>query len=470
MKALLLVFAVALFCPLIAVGDDASAAADTPNIVFVIADDCTFRDIGCYGGQAITPNIDKLATQGMRFTRCFQAAPMCSPTRHNIYTGQYPVKSGAYPNHTHVEAGTQSVVQYLGDLGYRVAHSGKSHVGPASVFAWEEIPDKKNPDFARVDGFIAECESQKTPFCLLLCSNEPHSPWNKGDASQYPPREVQLPEYHVDTPETRRAMSNYLAEVTYFDGQVGEAMGLIEKHGLAENTLFIVVSEQGNSMPFAKWTCYDSGLQSAMIARWPGKIEPGSVNPAMIEYVDLLPTFVEAAGGDPAPVLDGKSLLPVFAGKQEHKQFVFGEMTTRGIINGSDYFGIRSVRSERYKYIWNFTPDVEFQNACTSSIEFRSWKAKADAGDQRAADLVMRYTRRPEVELYDVVEDPLEMNNLAENPEYATVMTQLRSELDQWMVRCSDRAQQTELEALEHMGAKRNARAKEGKGKKKKQQ
>jgi uncharacterized sulfatase len=114
------------------------AAKNTrPNFVFIIADDCTFRDIGCYGGQAYTPNIDKLASQGMRFTHCFQAAPMCSPTRHNIYTGLYPVKSGAYPNHTFAKDGTKSVVHYLKPLGYRVALSGKKHINPPEVFPFE---------------------------------------------------------------------------------------------------------------------------------------------------------------------------------------------------------------------------------------------------------------------------------------------------------------------------------------------
>ena len=101
-----------------------------PNFVFIIADDCTFRDIGCYGGQAKTPNIDKLATEGMQFSRCFQAAPMCSPTRHNLYTGIYPVKSGAYPNHTFVKEGIKSVAHYLKPQGYRVVLSGKTHINP----------------------------------------------------------------------------------------------------------------------------------------------------------------------------------------------------------------------------------------------------------------------------------------------------------------------------------------------------
>lgn len=429
-------------------------ASEPPNIVVIIADDCTFRDLGCYGGQAHTPHIDQLATQGMQFTRCFQAAPMCSPTRHNIYTGQYPVKTGAYPNHTLVAAGTKSIVQYLQPLGYRVAHSGKSHVNPDSVFAWEHLPGNSNPNFSRVDTFLSECQKQKRSFCLLLCSNEPHTPWNQGDPTRYPPEKIQLPDTHVDTAETREAMARYLAEITYFDSQVGQAVELLDKHGLAENTLLMVVSEQGNSMPFAKWTLYDSGLQSACIVRWPGRVAAGSVNPAMIEYVDFLPTFIEAAGGITDSGLDGRSLLPVLAGKQSHKEFVFGEMTTRGINNGSDHYGIRSVRSDKFKYIWNFTPEVTFQNACTNSPEFESWQAKAAAGDQDASHKVNRYQHRPKIELYDIVADPLEQNNLADDPAYDAEMNHLRRQLDAWMKHCGDRGQATELDALQHMPRK----------------
>lgn len=450
----------------VAIADDLPAAQ--PNLVFVIADDCTFRDLGCYGGQAHTPNIDRLADQGMRFTRCFQSAPMCSPTRHNIYTGLYPVKSGAYPNHTMVDAGTTSVVQHMGKLGYRVAHSGKSHVSPKSVFAWESLTGNgNNPAFDRVDAFMADCKKSDRPFCLLLCSNEPHTPWDKGDSSRYPPAKITLPPYFVDTPETRDSMSKYLAEITYYDGQVGEAMSLLDQHGLTDDTLIIVVSEQGSSFPFAKWTCYDNGLQSALIARWPGKIQPGSVNPAMIEYVDILPTFIEAAGGTPDANLDGNSLMPTFEGATTHKKYVFGEMTTRGINAGSEHFGIRSVRSETHKYIWNFTPEVEFQNAATESIEFQSWEALAESGDARAADLVRRYTTRPAIELYDITVDPLEMNNLADEPGYDSIKKKLRSELDRWMLSCGDQGQVTEMSAMDRM-PRNSGRGKEDQPKRKK--
>jgi N-sulfoglucosamine sulfohydrolase len=435
--------------------------ATKPNFVFIIADDCTFRDIGCYGGQAYTPNIDKLASEGMLFTQCFQSAPMCSPTRHNIYTGLYPVKSGAYPNHTFVKEGTKSVVHYLKPLGYRVALSGKRHINPVEIFPFEYSGKGNNPDFAAVDKFISECKKSGTPFCLFACSNEPHSPWDKGDASRYDAAKLELPPYFVDTKETHENMTRYLAEITYYDGQVGQALALLDKYNLADNTLVIVVSEQGSSFPFGKWTCYDTGLQSAFIARWPGKIKPGTVSNALIEYVDVLPTYIEATGRTPPSILDGKSLLPVLLGKTKvHKKYVFGEMTTRGINNGSDYFGIRSIRSDRFKYVWNFTPEIKFQNACTNSNIFKSWQQKA-ATDADAADKIRRYEHRPKEELYDITKDQYEWNNLADDPKYAKVKAELSKRLLKWMQDMGDKGQQTELEAFEHQTRNRAKKSKE---------
>ncbi len=428
----------------------AARAAEHTNLLFIIADDCTFRDIGCYGGQAYTPNIDKLATEGMRFTHCFQCAPMCSPTRHNIYTGQYPIKTGAYPNHTETFEHVKNITHYLKPLGYRVALSGKTHIGPRELFTFE-YSGNKNPDMKAVDKLFGECVQNETPFCLFACSNEPHTPWNKGDPSRYPPAKIKLPPYIPDTPVVRDGYSRYLAEITYFDDQVGQLISLLDKHELAENTLVVVVSEQGNSMPFAKWTCYDNGLQSAMIARWPGKVKAGSVTDAMVEYVDVTPTFVDVAGGDLAVELDGRSFRDVLTGKAtEHKSHVFGEMTTKGIINGNACYPIRSVRSRTHKLILNLQHDQEFTNACTESPEFVSMVKAAEAGDEQAKAAVARYQHRPAVELYDVVADPLEMNNLADQAKYASTIAGLRKELDAWMESQGDKGVETELVANQH--------------------
>jgi uncharacterized sulfatase len=435
----------------------ADEAAKRPNFLFIIADDCTHRDIGCYGGQALTPNIDRLATEGMRFTQCFQAAPMCSPTRHNIYTGLYPVKSGAYPNHTFAKDGTKSVVHYLNPHGYRVALSGKKHISPAQVFPFEMSGLKNNPDMDAVGKLFAESKAAGTPFCLFACSNEPHTPYNKGDPSKYNADTLKLPANFVDTPETRTEYVKYLAEISYYDWQVGECLRLLEQHGHADNTLVVVVSEQGSSFPFAKWTCYDAGLQSAMIARWPGRIAAGSTSHAMVEYVDVLPTFLNVASLKRPEVLDGRSFLPVLTGKAtKHKNFVFGLMTTRGINNGSDHFGIRSVRSAKYKYIVNLSPEVTFKNACVKLPSFVSWQKKADAGDTAAAEIVRRYQHRPAEELYDVTKDTLEWENLSDNPELAQVKAELKNQLAMWMTAQGDKGAQAEMEALDHQTRNRN--------------
>ncbi len=441
-----------LFCFCLLITSVLVQAQDRPNLVYIMADDLTHREIGCYGGQAFTPHIDRLAEEGMRMTRCFQAAPMCSPTRHNIYTGLYPVRSGAYPNHTFAKEGTLSIAHYLKPLGYRVALSGKVHVAPAEVFPFE-YSGNQNPDMQAIDNLMAESKAAGTPFCLFATSNEPHSPWNKGDATRYPPDTVKLPPYFVDTPETRDDFSKYLAEITYYDGQVGEILALLEKHNLSDNTLVMVTSEQGNSFAFAKWTCYDSGLQSALICRWPGKIEAGTTSTAMVEYIDITPTFLQAAGAEIPATLEGKSMLDVLLGKADrHKEYVFGIMTTRGIINGSDHFGIRSVRSETHKLIVNLSPEVEFTNAFTKDPVFLSWEKQAESGDAHAARLVANYKRRPAIELYDIVADPLEMNNIAKDPQSATIIATLQTRLNAWMEWQGDKGQQTELEAKEHQG------------------
>ena len=433
---------------------DQNATKSQPNILFIIADDLTYRDISCYGSKNVnTLNIDALAREGMRFTRCFQAAPMCSPTRHNIYTGLYPVKSGAYPNHTFVKAGTRSIAHYLGEEGYRVGLTGKRHIAPAESFPFEYLNKGKDPDLEALEAFISRDKAQ--PFCAFVCFNEPHTPWTKGDPGIYDPANIELPPYFVDTEETRKNLTEYFAEIDHLDQEIGKIRAMLDQHHLSGNTLVVFTSEQGNSFPFAKWTCYDSGLQTAFIARWPGRIIPNSVSKAMIEYVDIVPTFLEVAGGSPADYLDGKSFLPVLLGKTNaHKQYVYALQTSRGINNGSEYYGVRSVRSEKFKYIRNLSPEATFQNNITVQNAphfsyWRSWVRKAEV-DSMAQYLVHRYQHRPAEELYDIVTDPYEMNNLAGQEAYREVLDQHKIQLDRWMKQQGDRGQETEMEALEH--------------------
>ena len=427
------------------------AATPPPNFLLIIADDFTFSDVGCYGGQAYTPTIDTLARDGLKFTRCFQAAPMCSPTRHALYTAMYPIKTGAYPNHTFVSRpNTVSMVQRLRAGGYRVALSGKSHVGPAEVLPFEPLPDPLNGKAHRA--FLASAAREKKPFCLVVASHNPHSPWTQGDRSRYDAAKLRLPPDWADTPETRDDFRNYLAECTALDAEVADALAMLTETGRDKDTVVVFLSEQGTSLPRAKWNLYDRGIQSACLVRWPGNVRPGTTTAAMIEYVDILPTFLEIAVQPRTPDLDGRSFLPVLRGATDsHKEFVFAQYTNRGVNNGSDHYGIRSVRSARYKYIWNFTPGDPYANASMKNATYESWVKAAAAGDVGARAAIQRLLHRTEVEFYDVLADPAELKNLSAEAALAPEMARHRAQLDAWMHAQGDRGQATEMEALRHM-------------------
>lgn len=427
------------------------ATAERPHIVFILADDLTFRDTGPYGSPNVrTPHLDQLASEGLRFDRCFQATAMCSPTRHNLYTGLYPMRSGAYAQATWVKPAVRSVAHYLGELGYRVALNGKQHIHPKSAFPFDYLDDDTEPDLAVVESYLRD--DPATPTAVFLCYREPHTPWDRGDPGQYDPAAFELPPNFVDTPRTRELLAHYYAEITWLDEQVGKTMAMLDRLNLAENTLLIFASEQGSAFPFAKWTQYDAGLQSAFIARWPAVIAPGTTTDAMVEYVDVTPTFIDLAGGDPRDDLDGRSFAAVLRGETDHhKDHVFGIQTTRGISSGPEHYAVRSVRSERYKYIRNLTPEAEFSNNVTRTDRkwFSFWQTWVAAGqtDPVARAKAERYVHRPAEELYDVIADPYEQHNLADDPQLGAVKADLHNRLKAWMDDQGDTGQAAEMAA-----------------------
>jgi uncharacterized sulfatase len=445
-------------------------AADQPNIVLFIADDMLWSDAGCYGSaDAKTPNLDKLASQGMRFTRCFTSTAMCAPTRQQLYTGVWPVRNGAYPNHSAVKPTTRSLGHHFADLGYRVALSGKKHYKPAKAFPFETLAGgkphdsgkdaKKDLDIDTIRRFISRDADQS--YFLICATNQPHAPWNRGDAAAYDPAQLRLPPYFADTPETRKAYASYLAEVTYMDALLGEVMAAVDQAGQRDHTIFLFTSEQGIGLPFGKWTCYDAGLRTGLVVRWPGRIDPGSTTDAMVQYVDIVPTLIEAAGGEPSGIdtgledapgggrgFDGESFLRVLLGEDPvFRDVTFGVHTTRGIINGSDCYPIRSVRNKRYKLILNLNHTAAFRNIAQRGAVWDSWLTAAESGDTNAAALVKRYQWRPAVELYDLEQDPYEMNNRADDPTLADERERLRAQLDAWMKQQGDEGVATEMRA-----------------------
>jgi uncharacterized sulfatase len=449
-----------------------AADASRPNVILVIADDMTWHDCEAYGSKNVrTPNMARLAREGMCFDAMFTSTAMCAPTRQQLYTGMYPVRNGAYPNHSRVYDGVRSLPHYLKALGYRIGLIGKTHFGPAESFPFETVGARGGKAEASETAAIAQFvnRSQTEPYCLIVCSNEPHKPWNKGDASAYDPDTLTVPPYFVDCPETRQELANYYAEITYLDRQLGDCMKLVDESGRRDNTLVIFTSEQGAQLPSqGKWSCYDSGLKTAFIVRWPAKVKAGSRNTAMAQYVDVVPTLVEAAGGDPGAIdtgradahgdtrPDGRSFLGVLLGRDHrHRDYVFGAHTTRGIINGSACYPIRSVRSERHKYIRNLNHTAVFYDveATGETGLLQTWIRLGET-DAAIAARARAYQYRPAEELYDVVRDPYELTNLTDDPAYATIKQELGEQLRVWMRQQGDEGNATELRATERQGAR----------------
>jgi len=417
--------------------------ATKPNILFIMADDGSYNEIGCYGGlNAKTPNVDKLAQAGLKFNRAYVGMSMCVPCRQELYTGLYALQSGCAWNHASSKPGTHSVFHYLTDLGYRVGISGKKHATPLEVFPYINVPgfeqncvnpEEKKEDCSGIKNFMLQQEDQ--PFCLFVCSTNPHAPWTLGDPSQYPADSLKIPATLGDTPDIREAYSRYLAELTYFDRQVGEILKALEATRKAENTIVMLSTEQGWQFSGGKWTNWDLGVHTGLIVRWPGQIEPNTQTEALVQFADITPTLVDIAGGKPIDGLSGLSFLDVLKGnKQEHREFVY--CMHNNVPEGTPY-PIRSVISKDFHYIMNLTPDSTYMEkhieaGAHNETWWESWK-EAAKNNLREEFLVNRFYKRPAEEIYEVKNDPNEFNNLADDPKFEVEKVRLREALLNWM-------------------------------------
>ncbi|OYP32395.1 heparan N-sulfatase [Rhodopirellula sp. MGV] len=439
------------------------ALAAKPNVLIVMADDCTHNDLPMYGGEnAKTPNLDRLASEGLVFDRAYLAEAICQPCRAELYSGLYPMSNGCAWNHSASRPDIQSMPHYLGAEGYRVGIAGKVHVQPKQSFPFEAV-----------DGFDDNCVRDPTkphqlnsvkefmsrdggPFCLVVALVEPHVPWVMGDASAYPPRSIKLPPNIGDTPETRRAFGRYLAEITYMDSQVGQILETLESTGHAEDTLVLFTSEQGSQFPGNKWTNYNTGVHTALVARMPNVVPSGKRTDALVQYADVLPTIMEMASlSYERDWFDGESFADVLKGKSDqHREFVYG--THNNVPEGPSY-PIRSIGDGQYHYIRNLTNENLYiekhlmgvkGDGKLNNLYWQTWVF--DSFDKpEVYRLVQRYTLRPAEELYDLENDPYELNNLAGSQSVAEVQQRLSGELDRWLELQNDPgAEQDTVESL----------------------
>lgn len=430
-----------------------SQAAERPNFLIIMADDCTYNDLPLYGGQnAKTPNIDQLARQGLTFNKAYLATAMCQPCRAELYTGQYPMRNGCAWNHSASRPETKSLSHYLSPLGYRVGIAGKVHVKPPKAFPFQKVGGfdpscVRNPtqphDLAELQKFIGR--ENKDPFCLVVALVDPHVPWVMGDPSQYPPEKIKLPPNIADTPRTREDFGRYLAEITYMDGQVGELLTSLEASGQADNTVVLFTSEQGSQFPGCKWTNWDTGLHTALVARWPGKILPNTRTDALVQYADVVPTLLELAGGAPSSEpFDGTSFTKVLMAQSEtHREFVYG--SHNNIPEGPAY-PVRTIFDGEFRYLRNLTPDEIYiekhlmgtkGDGKLNNAYWATWVWDTSES-KRTYNLVKRYQHRPAEALYHTEKDRYEMVNLADDQNLSAIKNRLETELDRWLTEQGD--------------------------------
>lgn len=420
---------------------------DRPNIVVIVADDLASYELSCYGGQNLTtPNIDRLAAEGVRFTNNYASCAMSVPIRASMYTGLYPVRHGSYQNHKNTYPGTKSITHYMPETGYRLGRTGKRHPGGAKgVYNFEEIPGftvncvSTTADYS-VDGIREFMLRSEDPFCLFVCSIHPHAPWTWGDPDEFDRDKLVMSPQMVDTPGMREIFARYLAEVRSLDNEVGSVLDVLTEIGELDNTVVIFLGEQGPQYPGAKWTCWNPGQNSALVARYPSRIKAGSVNDAIVQYEDVLPTLLDIAGGDMPEGIDGRSFKEVlFDPNKEHRKYAYG--IHNNIPEGTAY-PIRSIRDKRYKLILNLTPEADYyekhlMNPNAKAGPWVEWNKGAEASGQ-GRFIRDRFVHRPAVEFYDMQEDPFEMDNLAGQKKYRKKIATLTAELYRWMEQQND--------------------------------
>ena len=414
------------------------SAGQRPNIVFLLADDMNRDTWGAYGNKDCkTPNIDRLAKDGMTFNRAYCSVAMCAPFRQELYSGRSPWRNRTLANHSKSTADTKSIPHYLKPLGYRVALTGKTHIGPSEAYPFEILGKKNghtNKGFiAAASQFFDDCSKAGKPFCLFIASHDGHAPFTTGDPSQYDKDDLSIPPYWLDTPVLRKKLVQYYAEVSNFDKLVGQIRAALEQRSLWDNTLFVVCSEQGIQFPFAKWTCYDNGLHTGLVMSWPGVIKAGSRADALISIADIAPTLVDAAGGElKAGDVDGKSFLKTLQGEQQVlHEYVYGAFTNCNIINNRDrIFPIRSIRSKDFALIYNpnhkeITSNVTLSGKGSAAT---SWLA-LQGSSEKADRLIRKLNHRPEFEFYHLAEDPHELNNAINQPKYESIIAGMKKAL-----------------------------------------
>lgn len=461
-----------------------------PNILLITADDMNYNTPDCFGGPVpgVTPNIDRLASEGIRFEHAHVTISICMPSREALMTGRYPLrfceKGGFQPVFEDVPVLQESLHQ----AGYINGIFGKvNNLRPGRKFHWSMTRSFSELGCGRDAGiyyqsckeFFELASSEQKPFFLMVNSHDPHRPFHGSQQEQriynrkwkkkgikmedipapsrvYKPEEVVVPEFIPGIPTVRKETAQYYSSARRCDDTAGATLRALEESGMAGNTLVMFLSDNGMSMPYSKANCYLNSTKTPWIVRWPGQIQPGSVDDRhFISGIDYMPTILEAAGLPQPPGMDGRSFLPLLYGQRqrgrEHVFTVFHETSHPRV------FPMRCVQDEDFGYIFNAWSDgqTRYDSEGMSGLTMQAMR-EASSENPDIAGRVEFYTYRTPEELYNLSKDPNALHNLAGDPEYQTELDRKRRMMLQWLENKNDPLLQQYRKHLKQQEKNRN--------------
>ncbi|HVH45674.1 MAG TPA: sulfatase [Labilithrix sp.] len=416
-------------------------AARRPNIVVIVSDDQTAFDLGCYGNTAVhTPNLDRLARDGVRFEHAFVTSPQCSPSRASILTGRSPVAIGMSRLHAPLRPSIPSVLEPLKKAGYYVASYRKVHLGDDFQKRWDYAGG-----FDEAPSTIFSKRPKDRPLFLWVGFEDPHRPYHPNAFTPpHDPAKVIVPAFLPDTKKVRRDLADYYDAIARMDRETGELLDALDAAGLTDDTFVTFASDNGMPFPGAKGSLYDPGIHVPLLVRWPGHVKPGGVDKDLVSLVDLPATWLDVANIAIPAEMEGRSTLPrivdAAAGRAgpspSPREAVFIERDWHDTQDA-----VRAVRTKRYSLIQNYRAEIAY--APTFDLrDSSSWQSIVElhkAGTLAPA-LVHRYFTAPRasVELYDLEADKDETRNLVGSAAHAGELKRHQELLSRWMASTND--------------------------------
>lgn len=401
-----------------------------PNIIYIHSHD-TGRYVQPYGHAVATPNLQRLAEQGVLFRQNFCINPTCSPSRAALLTGCYPHENGmtglAHRGFALYDY-TQHLIHTLRPLGYRTTMTGAQHIAvptaerkPWQTIGYDEFLD--GPAHERAADFLTG--SPRQPFFMAVGFSETHREFPPTEAADDDPKYCLPPAHLPDTPETREDMARFKASARILDGKMGKVFEALDRSGLADRTLVICTTDHGIAFPRMKCNLHDSGIGVMLILRGPGDFSGGKVIDRMTTHLDIFPTLCDLLEIPPPAWLRGKSLLPLVQSgtPDEIHDALFFEVNYHAA-----YEPMRAVRTSRWKYIRRFDGRTQpVLPNCDDGLSKSLWLAHGWREQPVAGE-----------SLFDLIFDPQETHNLVGSASHQTVLADMREKLKRWMVETDD--------------------------------